>query len=99
MTRLRAYPCSESILGGEESRTIGLLPIVRVLFPFVGLILPIVARAIPSGGRGYSGRSALMTSTRAARAAGVNEAKIAAVTRIAAAPSTVGTPGILMSGM
>jgi trehalose 6-phosphate synthase len=43
--------------------------------------------------RAYSDRSAWMTSTRDARAAGISDARIADATRIAAAPATGTNPG------
>ena len=45
----------------------------------------------------YSERSACITSTREARAAGISDARIAAATRITAAPSSGSAPGIVIS--
>jgi trehalose 6-phosphate synthase len=50
------------------------------------------------GGQLYSDRSAWMTSMRDARAAGISDAKIAAATRIVAAPATGTAPGKRMPG-
>jgi trehalose 6-phosphate synthase len=47
---------------------------------------------------GYSDRSAWMTSMRDARAAGMSDARIAAATRIAAAPATGTAPGSRVPG-
>ena len=57
--------------------------------------------SVPSslGGRPYSERSAWMTSTRDARAAGISDARIAAATRIAAAPAIGTAPGSRRPGM
>jgi trehalose 6-phosphate synthase len=56
--------------------------------------------SVPSslGGQPYSDRSAWMTSMRDARAAGISDARIAAATRIAAAPATGTTPGSRVPG-
>ena len=53
----------------------------------------------PPRWRIYSDRNAWTTSTRDARAAGIIDARIAAATRIAAAPATGSAPGVRTSWM